>query len=364
MREMGPLVHAWSVYRAEQHMNSNGHFVQSAPGAPGVLLNPVPFQEGDRAQIVELGGAAAAIATLPSRIEAALRCGEEFGCPVLVVPGLTESGTATPLTSSSPLPAGLTAVALPADSSSGPADIAAFSHAPSGSAIVSGAVIGAPAGSLTLTEADETQAALVARRLRALLAHPLRRVLVAAGEPLLRDAERAVQELVFTHDPAAFLLHADELLWQAPRGMGTRFLRRSAECSRLLGLHTLDFEVTIVPPGKQSTLLHSHAGYEELFVILDGEGEVQTERGTFPIRAGDALGFPARHHVAHGIRNTGGHDLRMLSFGAAPPPDEYAGISEYPESRKQGQWLGPGKFRRFYLPDKLDVDYWEGERLD
>ncbi len=35
----------------------------------------------------------------------------------------------------------------------------------------------------------------------------------------------------------------------------------------------------------------------------------------------------------------------------------------YPESGKQFQWV-PGKFRRFYLPERLNVDYWEGERLD
>jgi uncharacterized cupin superfamily protein len=331
-----------------------------------VLVDPVPFYDGDAAQIADLGGVAAVVVTLPDRAEAALRCRDEVGCPVLAVPGLPGLGDAQaqPLTTGSSLPAGLAAVALPAEAPPREADVAALFHAPSGSVLVSGAVAGVPAGALTLQGADDAQAAQVARRLRAVLAHPIRRVLVADGEPLLRDAEGAVQELVFKHDPAAFLLHADELVWQAPRGMGTRFLRRSGECSRLLGLRTLDFEVTVVPPGKQSTLMHSHAGYEELFVILEGEGEVQTERGTFPIRAGDALGFPARNHPAHGIRNTGSRDLRMLSFGADPPPDEAAGIAEYPEANKLSAWLGPGKLRRFYLPDRLDVDYWEGERLE
>src|SRR5207248_7382151 len=130
-----------------------------------------------------------------------------------------------------------------------------------------------------------------------------------------------------------------------PRERGSRFSRRSAECSRPVGLRTLDFEVTTVPPGKQGTLLHGHPGLEELFVVLEGAGEVETERGTFAIGAGDVLGFPARHHVPHSIRNTGQAELRFLSFGAPPPTDERAGIADYPESNKQLQWLGPGKSR-------------------
>ena len=63
-------------------------------------------------------------------------------------------------------------------------------------------------------------------------------------------------------------------------------------------------------------------------------------------------------------QTTGAAELRMLSFGANPPPDEAAGLAEYPESNKQLQRLGPGRSRSFYLPERLDVDYWEGERLD
>jgi uncharacterized cupin superfamily protein len=191
----------------------------------------------------------------------------------------------------------------------------------------------------------------------------VRRVLVAQGEAILRDAERALQDLVYRHDPAAFLLRPDELAWQAPRTKGSRFSRRSAECSRLLGLKALDFEVTTVPPGKQNTLLHRHDGVEEAFVVLDGEGEVQTEGGVFPVRTGDILGFPPRYQVAHAIRNTGERVLRFLSFGAWTEPAEAVGLAEYPESGKQLQWA-PGKYRLLYLPENLRVDYWEGERLD
>ena len=124
----------------------------------------------------------------------------------------------------------------------------------------------------------------------------------------------------------------------------------------------LDFEVTVVPPGRENTLLHRHDGLEEAFVVLQGEGVLVTEGGAFPIRTGDVLGFPPRYQVAHAFRNTGAGDLRLLALGAFAEPAEAVGLAEYPESGKQFQWV-PGKFRRFYLPQEVNVDYWEGERI-
>jgi uncharacterized cupin superfamily protein len=366
MRQVGPLVYEWSAYQPSRRRNANGHFLQSRAGEPGALVNPVPFQEGDDVHVRDLGGVAAVLVTEPDRAPAAVQARDTFRATLLATSEASAAGAASlpgaePLTSSSVLPGSLHLVAA--------GEVVALYHLPSASALLGGAVAGAPAGQLSFqaAEADAPHsetAARLARGLRLLLGHPVRRILVAEGESLHREAERALQDLLFAHDPASFLLRPDELVWQPPRERGTRFSRRSAECSRLLGLRTLDFEVTTVPPGKQSTLMHGHPGYEELFIILEGSGEVQVEGGTFPIGAGDMLGFPARHHVPHAIRNTGEGDLRFLSFGAPPPPDERAGIADYPESNKQVQWLGSGKVRRFYLPEQLDVDYWEGERLD
>ena len=114
MRQMGPLVYAWSVYRPEQRLNANGHFVQPARGEPGALVDPVPFLDGDAAQLGALGGVVAVVVTLPDRVGEALRCRDAFGCQLLAVPGLPGIGDAAPLSSSAPLPAGLAAATLPA----------------------------------------------------------------------------------------------------------------------------------------------------------------------------------------------------------------------------------------------------------
>jgi uncharacterized cupin superfamily protein len=226
-------------------------------------------------------------------------------------------------------------------------------------------VTGAPAGQLSLDPPPDAApgAAAAARGLRSLLAFRLDRVLTGAGEPVLRDADRALQELVYRADPAASILHRDELVWQPLRGQGSRFLRRSAECSRPLALRVLDFELTAVPPGKQNTLLHRHDGVEEAFLVVEGEGELLTEAGAFPIGAGDVLGFPPRYPVAHAVRNTGSAELRYFAFAAVADAADVVGLCEYPESNKQLQFV-PTRSRLFFLPDEQHVDYWAGERLD
>jgi len=373
VKPLAPLVHVWSRYVPDRGLDAHGHFLQAAPETPGVLVDPVPFNEGDAAQAEALGGVAGVVVTRPDarRLAEAGRCRDVFGCPLFVpagMPGAGETRAHQPLLPGTALPGGLL-VAAPPEAAGPPPGwplVVPLFHPPSGSALAGGAVTGAPAGRLSLDlppDSAPAAAAGAARGLRSLLAFWLRRVLTGAGEPVLRDADGALQELVYRHDPAASILRRDELVWQPLRGQGNRFLRRSAECSRPLALRTLDFELTAVPPGRQNTLLHRHDGVEEAFLVVEGEGELLTEAGAFPIRAGDVLGFPPRYPVAHAVRNTGDAELRFFAFGALAEPADAVGLCEYPESNKQFQFV-PGRPRRFYLPEEQDVDYWAGERVD
>jgi uncharacterized cupin superfamily protein len=385
MRQLATHAYTWSHTRPGGRLAAHGHFVQAAPGEAGVLIDPVPFGDGDEGHARELGGVGAVLLLRTERAQLAAEYRERFGCPLLAPRGLAVPGglgTVEPFAPGAVLPGGLrvAGAGTPAGEVTPPGwpAVVALYHGPSGAGILGGAVVGDPAGSLSLTAGESPPpdggtaqqiadpAAGQARGLRALLGLWLRppgRVLVPEGEPVLRDGERALQDLVYRHDPAACLLRSEELVWQDPRSKGTRFERRSGECSRPLGLRVLDFEVTVVPPGKQNTLLHRHDGLEEAFVVLAGEGELVTEAGVFPIRTGDVLGFPPRYQVAHAVRNTGTGELRLLALGAFAEPAEAVGLAEYPESGKQFQWV-PGKFRRFYLPQEVNVDYWEGERID
>jgi uncharacterized cupin superfamily protein len=362
MKEVTPQVYEWSQYEPARRLDLNGHFVQSAPGEPGALIDPVPFLPGDEDQLRELGGVAAVVVTGPGRTQEATACAARLGCAVLASRPVVEQvdyGDARAIEEQAALPAALIAIPMPEQLSIGET---AFYHRGSRSLIVGEAVAGAPAGQLSLSATlPERDAARAARALRVLLARDLQRLLVAAGDSLMQDPTRALQDLLYRHDPAAFLLRRDELCWREPFQGGQRYRQDWAECARLIGLTAHNFDLSSIPPGKENFPLHRHDGREELYYVVEGQGEVRTEQGTFAIAAGDVLGFPPRYQVAHAVRNTGEGDLRYLSFSSWA---EQIDMNDYPESGQRSEGTPYGKSRRFFLPERVDVGYWERTPTD
>ena len=71
---------------------------------------------------------------------------------------------------------------------------------------------------------------------------------------------------------------------------------------------------TIVPPGA-SFGLHRHGNDNEFYIVLDGDGVYTQDDRDIPVTAGDIIMNPASG--AHGIRNTGDSDMRLLVFEVA-----------------------------------------------
>lgn len=64
-----------------------------------------------------------------------------------------------------------------------------------------------------------------------------------------------------------------------------------------------------VAPG-QATVLHRHRVTEEIYHVLEGEGEMRLGEAVFPVGPGDSICIPPG--TAHRIANTGGVKLRFL----------------------------------------------------
>jgi quercetin dioxygenase-like cupin family protein len=62
---------------------------------------------------------------------------------------------------------------------------------------------------------------------------------------------------------------------------------------------------------------HAHAGQDKLYVVLEGEGEVQVGTETRIVSIGDAAFAPSG--VLHSIRNTGSARLVVIAVLAPPP---------------------------------------------
>jgi uncharacterized cupin superfamily protein len=152
----------------------------------------------------------------------------------------------------------------------------------------------------------------------------------------------------------------------APTGdAAERYDPRVARIAPLLGAQKLGYNLTVLPPGKRGYPFHNHRVNEEMFFVLDGEGEVRIGAERHAIRAGDIIACPpGGPESAHQIINTGNADLRYLSISTR----EYPEVCEYPDSGKYGVMAdyglaadGTPQFFRVIGRQGESVDYWEGE---
>ena len=98
-----------------------------------------------------------------------------------------------------------------------------------------------------------------------------------------------------------------------------------------IGAKRLGYNLTVVPPGKVQCPFHNHHGEEEMFLILDGEGELRFGDKGYPIRKHDVIACPpGGPEVAHQILNTGTTTLRYLALSTLVDVE----ACEYPDSRK------------------------------
>lgn len=133
----------------------------------------------------------------------------------------------------------------------------------------------------------------------------------------------------------------------------------------LIGAQKLGYNITAVPPGKRAFPFHNHRVNEEMFLILEGTGEVRIGENTYPLKAFDIVACPpGGPERAHQIINTGDVELKYLAVSTKESPE----IAEYPDSGKFGVLadLPPdadGKPQRFMFVGKQEDnhDYWEGE---
>jgi uncharacterized cupin superfamily protein len=128
-----------------------------------------------------------------------------------------------------------------------------------------------------------------------------------------------------------------------------------------IGARHLGYNLTVLPPGKVQCPFHSHRGEEEMFLILEGEGELRFGKARYPIRKHDVIACPTGGvEVAHQIINTGTTPLRYLALSTLCEIE----ACEYPDSGKVSIVTGrPGErgLRKMFRAETT-VDYYDRER--
>jgi mannose-6-phosphate isomerase-like protein (cupin superfamily) len=96
-------------------------------------------------------------------------------------------------------------------------------------------------------------------------------------------------------------------------GQGTVRYRRALDSDVFL-TNWAYVDHLLIPAGA-SDGLHRHKGVEEIYYVLDGEGQVRVNDETGPIHRGDAV--PVRFNEAHSVVNNGTRDLELMIVGVS-----------------------------------------------
>jgi uncharacterized cupin superfamily protein len=152
----------------------------------------------------------------------------------------------------------------------------------------------------------------------------------------------------------------------APKGEAAeRYAPRIARIGPVIGACKLGYSLIVLAPGKRAFPFHHHHVNEEMFFIVEGEGEMRIGHETHAIRAGDVIACPPGDiDTAHQIVNTSSHDLRYLAVSTQQSPE----VVEYPDTGRHAVIVAPEPFQPtkakgfravFRADDSLG--YWDGE---
>jgi uncharacterized cupin superfamily protein len=156
------------------------------------------------------------------------------------------------------------------------------------------------------------------------------------------------------------IMNLDEVVFDDVEDNGF-FTSSRAQISDLIGARELGYNLTVLPPGKAQCPFHSHHAEEEVFVILEGEGELRFGDRRYPIRRHDVIACPCGGaEVAHQIINTGTVTMRYLALSTVAEVES----CEYPDSQKISIVAGPRGRRgvREMFRAETGVDYYDREK--
>ncbi len=142
------------------------------------------------------------------------------------------------------------------------------------------------------------------------------------------------------------------------------YTSKRGRISDRIGARKLGYNLTVLPPGKAQCPFHSHRGEEEMFFILEGEGELRFGDQRYPIRQHDVIACPTGGpDVAHQIINTGSAPMRYLALSNVVDIE----ICEYPDSGKIMAASGHrGEKDRLWKMFRAQdtVEYYDGESIE
>lgn len=332
----------WSAWQPDRGMAFNSYLFERDGGC--VAVDPLPLDDQALEHVAKMGGVHTIVVTNRDHERGAQKLRDRFGARDAKLEAGSEVFSGAYVV---PLPYGKTddevALYLPENQA----------------AVVGDALIGAPAGSLSLLPAeklaDRDRFIMTLRRLSGL---QLRTLLLGDGQPLFSGADAAIGALLEREgSPALRRVNLDEIAFRHA-GAGTKWECYDGEIGLPLGSRDLGYRVARIPPGKAFCPLHWHVRCEEFFYVIEGRPSIRTHKGTFECRPGDFIAFPTGEAGAHQLLNESDEAALVLLVGME---DSAAGLEAcfYPDSDKVGLWTAERSLGLIRSSPKLD--YYDGE---
>jgi len=155
------------------------------------------------------------------------------------------------------------------------------------------------------------------------------------------------------------LMNLDDVVFDDVEDNGY-YTSSRGQISDHIGARQLGYNLTVLPPGKAQCPFHSHHGEEEMFLILEGTGELRFGTQRYALRAHDVIACPTGGaEVAHQIINTGTTTMRYLALSNLVELE----ACEYPDSGKVLVVAGRRGERdlRAMFRAETTVDYYDRE---
>lgn len=196
MKQLFPGIWQWSWFSEEKQLDFNGLFL--TVGEHKIVVDPPPLTADARIAIRRGGPVDYLIVTNRDHVRDAAACREEFRCRVFVpdadAPSMELKADKT-YKDGELLPGGIWVVQLKDQKT--PGESALFIQQGKGVLIVGDALIGKPAGRVSLLPPDKyADAAKAKEGLRRLLKYTFDSLLVGDGVSILSDGKAAVERLL------------------------------------------------------------------------------------------------------------------------------------------------------------------------
>lgn len=290
-----PNAYGHSTTQPGEALAQNSHLFVSDGG--NVLVDPLPFDDATLEQVAELGGVSTIVLLSDGRRAAAEALAPRFGAAVI------EHAEHRDVIASG-------AIAIRLRDQRRADEIAL--HLPAARAVVTGdALVGTPAGAVSMSADDDAKTRRAALGLRRILGVNPECLLLSRGQPIYADAYRRLYRLLYAKAGAdVHRINVDELDFRDERdenaersGQPARYACLDAEVGWTIGARGLGYRVSTLPPGHRFCPLHGHAREEELFFVIDGEPSVRMLSGTIRCRKGDFIALPVGESGTHQLIN-------------------------------------------------------------